>query len=144
MFYDPSEWTVGLFCLPLLSCHTHCPWSSFALGAYPFLFILSPSAVFPRRPLVAGAGSALITLQVPPHRRSPIYKHISSLVFSDFPKMLGSSSRLVLLQISAIVLGIATAAPISIRDDMTITKDALARVLLSQPTTITFTDTVKT
>ena len=58
--------------------------------------------------------------------------------------MLGSSSRLVLLQISAIVLGIATAAPISIRDDMTITKDALARVLLSQPTTITFTDTVKT
>ena len=79
-----------------------------------------------------------------PHRRSPIYKHISSLVFSDFPKMLGSSSRLVLLQISAIVLGIATAAPISIRDDMTITKDALARVLLSQPTTITFTDTVKT
>lgn len=57
--------------------------------------------------------------------------------------MLGSSSGLFLLQLSAIILGFASAAPISVRET-TISEDALARVLLTQPTTITLSNTLQT
>lgn len=66
--------------LAFLPLATHCPWSISLPWGHIHSFHSLSSSVVPPRHLVAGAGSALITLQVP-HRRSPIYSHIPSPAF---------------------------------------------------------------